>query len=175
MIPGLGRSPGEGIGYPLQYSWASLVAQLVKESALNAGDLGSITRLGRSPWRRERLPTPVFQPGEFHGLYSLWGHKESDTTEQISFSLNSLNVSLSMRPFLKFEAPSQLIPLFLFLALSLSPSSYCLLHDRPVNQVMSCWEKEWRLIWKARKSRIMGDSWLQRTILPELEFRLLLY
>ena len=31
-IPGLGRSPGEGIGYPLQYSWASLVAQLVKNS-----------------------------------------------------------------------------------------------------------------------------------------------
>ena len=30
LIPGLGRSPGKGIGYPLQYSWASLVAQLVK-------------------------------------------------------------------------------------------------------------------------------------------------
>ena len=30
LIPGLGRSTGEGIGYPLQYSWASLVAQLVK-------------------------------------------------------------------------------------------------------------------------------------------------
>ena len=30
LIPGLGRSPGEVIGYPLQYSWASLVAQLVK-------------------------------------------------------------------------------------------------------------------------------------------------
>ena len=29
-IPGLGRSPGEGIGYPLRYSWASLVAQMVK-------------------------------------------------------------------------------------------------------------------------------------------------
>ena len=29
-IPGSGRSTGEGIGYPLQYSWASLVAQLVK-------------------------------------------------------------------------------------------------------------------------------------------------
>ena len=29
-IPGSGRSPGEGIGYPLQYSWDSLVAQLVK-------------------------------------------------------------------------------------------------------------------------------------------------
>ena len=30
MIPGLGGYAGEGIGYPLQYSWASLVAQLVK-------------------------------------------------------------------------------------------------------------------------------------------------
>ena len=30
LIPGLGRSPREGIGYPLQHSWASLVAQLVK-------------------------------------------------------------------------------------------------------------------------------------------------
>ena len=30
LIPGSGRSTGEGIGYTLQYSWASLVAQLVK-------------------------------------------------------------------------------------------------------------------------------------------------
>ena len=30
LIPGLGRSAGEGIGYPLQYSWASLVAKQVK-------------------------------------------------------------------------------------------------------------------------------------------------
>ena len=30
MIPGLGRSLGEGIGYPLQYSWASLMPQMVK-------------------------------------------------------------------------------------------------------------------------------------------------
>ena len=30
-IPGLGRFPGEGIGYPFQYSWAFLVAQLVKD------------------------------------------------------------------------------------------------------------------------------------------------
>ena len=30
LIPGLGRSPGKGIDYPLQYSWASLAAQLVK-------------------------------------------------------------------------------------------------------------------------------------------------
>jgi len=32
-------------------------------------------------WRRDRLPTPVFWPGEFHGLYSSRGHKESDMTE----------------------------------------------------------------------------------------------
>ena len=30
LIPGSGRSPGEGIDHPLQYSWASLLAQLVK-------------------------------------------------------------------------------------------------------------------------------------------------
>ena len=30
LIPGLGRSPGEGMGYPCQYSWVSLVAQTVK-------------------------------------------------------------------------------------------------------------------------------------------------
>ena len=29
-VPGLGSSPGKGIGYPLEYSWASLVAQMVK-------------------------------------------------------------------------------------------------------------------------------------------------
>ena len=34
LVPGSGRSAGEGIGYPLQYSWASLVAQLVKKNLL---------------------------------------------------------------------------------------------------------------------------------------------
>ena len=40
--------------------------------------------VGKIPWRRERLPTPVFWPREFHGLYSPWSGKESDTTEQLS-------------------------------------------------------------------------------------------
>ena len=40
LIPGSERSTRERIGYPLQYSWASLVAQLIKESACNVGDLG---------------------------------------------------------------------------------------------------------------------------------------
>ena len=61
MIPGPGRSPGEGIGYPLQYSWASLVTQLVK-------NLPAIWEtvfdpwVGKIPWRRERLPIPVLWP-----------------------------------------------------------------------------------------------------------------
>ena len=54
-----------------------------KESASNAGELGQNPRLGRSPGERERLPTPVFWPGEFHGLYSPWGHKELDMTERL--------------------------------------------------------------------------------------------
>ena len=55
-----------------------------KESACNAGDLGSIPGLGRSPWRRERQPIPIFWPGEFHGLYSPWGCKQLDTTQLLS-------------------------------------------------------------------------------------------
>ena len=47
-IPGLGRSPGERLGSPFQYSGASLVAQMV-EPDCNAGDLGSNPELGRSP------------------------------------------------------------------------------------------------------------------------------
>ena len=46
---------------------------------------------GKIPWRRERLPTPVFWPGEFHGQYSPWGHKESDTTERLSLTSNIFN------------------------------------------------------------------------------------
>ena len=40
--------------------------------------------LGKIPWRRERLPTLVFWPGEFHGLYSPRVCKQVDTTERVS-------------------------------------------------------------------------------------------
>ena len=40
--------------------------------------------LGKTPWRRERLPTAVFWPGEFYGLCSPWARKESDVTERLS-------------------------------------------------------------------------------------------
>ena len=59
------------------------------ESACNVGDQGSIPGWGRSPWRREWQPIPVFLPGEFHeersvAGYSPWGCKESDTTERLT-------------------------------------------------------------------------------------------
>ena len=43
---------------------------------------------GKIPWRRERLPTPVFWPGE----KSPWGRKESDTIERLSLSLGNRQV-----------------------------------------------------------------------------------
>ena len=75
LIPGSGRSAGEGIGYPLQYSWASQVAQLVKNSpAMRETWVGSLGL--EDPLEKGKATTPVFWPGEFHGLYSPWGHKE---------------------------------------------------------------------------------------------------
>ena len=68
-IPGSGRSPGEGKGYPLQYSWASLVTQLVKESACHAGDLGSIPGLERSAGEGKGYPL------QYSGLEGK-GHQE---------------------------------------------------------------------------------------------------
>ena len=41
--------------------------------------------VGKIPWRRERLPTPVFWPGESHGLCSSWDRNKLDTTEQLHY------------------------------------------------------------------------------------------
>ena len=77
-----------GINLPdfrLYYKGASLVAQTVKHlSAMQE------TWVVKIPWRRKWQPTPVFLPGKSHGRRSLvgycpWGHKESDTTEQLHF------------------------------------------------------------------------------------------
>ena len=63
---------------------ASLIAQLVKNPPAMqetwVWSLGGEDPLGEG--------TPVFWPGEFHGLYSPWGSKESDMTEQLSLSLS---------------------------------------------------------------------------------------
>ena len=69
-----------------------------KESSCNAGDLGSIPRLGRSPGEGKGLPTAVFWPREFHGLYSPWDHKESDTTERSFKCLFSNCININKCP-----------------------------------------------------------------------------
>ena len=73
-IPGLGRSPGEGNGNPLQYSHLQC-----RRPAFSPW-------VGKIPWRRKWQSTPVFLPEKSHGQrslagYSLWGHKESGTVD----------------------------------------------------------------------------------------------
>ena len=85
MVPELGRSPGEGTGYPLQYSWASLVAQTVKnppaigdtwvqslgwEDPLEEG-MATHSRIlaWRIPWTKEP------------GGHRSWDHKDLNRTE----------------------------------------------------------------------------------------------
>ena len=63
------------------------VAQLVKRIHLQCRRPGFDPWVRKIPWRRERLPTPVFWPGELQGLYSPWGRKELDTTEWLSLAL----------------------------------------------------------------------------------------
>ena len=88
LIPGLGRPPGEGNGYPLQYSVLEnsmdcIVHGVVKSQTRLNDFLSLFTFMhGRRKWQ----PTPVFLPEESQGWGSLvgcrlWGRTESDTTE----------------------------------------------------------------------------------------------
>ena len=88
LIPGSGRSTGDRIGYPLQYSWASLVAQLVKNTAAMR-ETWVNPWIEKIPWRRERLPTPVFWPGEFPGFYSPQGHRDRTLLSNFHFIRSS--------------------------------------------------------------------------------------
>ena len=69
---------GEGISYPLQYFWASLVAQLVKNPPSVRKTW--VQSLGWEDPLEKGKATLVFWPGEFHGLYGPWDRKESDMT-----------------------------------------------------------------------------------------------
>ena len=62
------------------------MAQLVKNPPAMQESWVPFSWVGKIPWRRERLPTAVFWPGECHGLNSPWGRKESDTTKPLSLS-----------------------------------------------------------------------------------------
>ena len=69
-----------------------------KVSVYNAGDLGLIPGLGRSPGEGNGKPTLVLLPGRSHGQrslvgYSPWGRKELDTTERFHFLKNSFTLT----------------------------------------------------------------------------------
>ena len=71
-----------------------------KESARNgnAGDHGFNPWVGKIPWRREGLPTPVFWPGEFHAqgsVPSCWARKESDRTQRLTLQIGLRKLNLT--------------------------------------------------------------------------------
>ena len=110
-IPGLGRSPGKGNSYPLQYSGlensmdysckeSDTTERLWKKNCITKMGFpgGASVKeptcqckrckwyrfnlwVGQIPWRREWLPTPVFLPGESHGQRSLMGYSPWSCTE----------------------------------------------------------------------------------------------
>ena len=101
LIPGLGRSSGEGNGNPFQYfclenpmdrgAWQSAVHAVTRVRHYLASKPPTTASAGQSfdpwvrkiSWSKKCQPTPVFLPGMRRGArgYSPWGRKESDTTE----------------------------------------------------------------------------------------------
>ena len=112
LISGLGRSPGEGKGYPLQYtglenSMGSIVHGVAKSqtrlrafhfhlgfscSSVGKESVCSVRRpgfhpwVGKIPWRRKWQPTRVFLPGESHGQRSLAGYGPRGRKSRTSLS-----------------------------------------------------------------------------------------
>ena len=86
-IPGSGRSTGQGIGCPLQYSWASLVARLVK----------NLPAMWETPVQSLGWDNPLEKEKATHISILAWrilrtvksnGHKESDVTERLELSVS---------------------------------------------------------------------------------------
>ena len=84
-IPGSGSCPGEAcllIGYPLRYSWASLVAQMIKN--LPAMRETQIQPLGQEDTLEKGMAIHSSIGQRSLESYSPWSRKESDTTEQLT-------------------------------------------------------------------------------------------
>ena len=91
-------------------SWASLVARLVKNPpAMRKTWVRSLA--WKIPWIREQLPTPVFWPREFHGLYGPWGCKESDRTQQLFIFQDELTIGIHVPPAYWTYLPSPPLPI----------------------------------------------------------------
>ena len=101
--PWSGNSPGEGTGYPLQYSWAPLGAQMVKNLPVMqetwVQSLGGEDSPGGghgNPLQYSCLENPV-DKRSLAG-YSPWGHKESDTTEWLRTAQHNVHDIESTKP-----------------------------------------------------------------------------
>ena len=82
MIPGLGRSAGEGIGLPTPEFLGFPCGSAGKESSCNEGDLGSIPGLGKSHGEGKGYPLQYLGLENYMDcIVSPWGCKELDTTE----------------------------------------------------------------------------------------------
>ena len=87
LIPGLGRSLEEGISYPLQCSWASLVGSAGKESACSVENWGSIPGLRRSSGEGTGYPLQYSGLENFMDCIVHGHRKECAKTERLSISL----------------------------------------------------------------------------------------
>ena len=95
----------------------SLVAQVVKASACNVGDLGSMPG-SEDPLEKEMATPPVLLPGESHGQrsrvgYSPWGCRESDTSERLHVTHRSVwNHSVLLFPLThpRSQRPNPIFP-----------------------------------------------------------------
>ena len=89
LIPGSGRSPGEGIGYPLQYSLSPLVAQLAKNpSAMQENWVQSLC--WEDSLEKGKATHSSILAWRIPWLHSPWDRKESDTTERLSLTHSRL-------------------------------------------------------------------------------------
>ena len=74
------------LGFPVGTNGKEATCQCRRHNALlQCGRPGFDPWVVKIRWRRERLPTPVFWPGEFHGLYSPWGRKNRTQLRNFHF------------------------------------------------------------------------------------------
>ena len=136
-IPGLGRSPGEQKSYPLQYSdLDNIVHGLYSPRSCKESDMTIFTSftLGKIPWKRKWLPTPVFWSGEFHiihGVTKSWTQLSDFYFHSLIYtqtshqSTNTGTQSQELPPPLSLEPPPPIFQKQLHTGPGWSPCSPC--------------------------------------------------
>ena len=138
LIPELGRSPGEGNGYPLQYSRASLVAQMVKN--LPAMWETWVWSLGWEDPLEEGFGNPLQYScleNSMDRRYGPWGHKELNMNEQLTLPL--FIVIMLIHSFL-------LVNIWLFLGCLPSAQDYAG-PEGESDESLGQWQRSWGSRW----------------------------